>query len=411
MTISKADAVKTIVGVAKGMGVTDPAQLAYILATAEHEAHLKPDVKEYGCASQAAKYGYQGGATYCGRGYVQITHLDNYKKFSKIVGKDLVSNPDLACNPEVSTYILIYGMKNGSFRSTGGSANTLDKYISGTKRDFVNARDIINGDTNKNGQRIANLAEKWLKQTSDLLAGAEPIIIEGAGGAASSVGTAQGPVSGPGPIGLISGVFTSNCTEPFPVSFNLAEALTYAGCKVKLAASQIAGSAFGMGAPSAAGLGASNTSAAIGGAPYTGPIPPGGFVRPCLCPTGTLAGQEYGAPRSYGGHSGQDFDCKVGTTIWAMADGTVSYAGEKGSYGNYVGIDHAEGLSSSYAHLSAIGVSVGQQVKRGDVVGKSGNTGSASKGPHLHFMVFLNGQHQNPLKFVSRQPPQEAAIA
>ncbi len=95
------------------------------------------------------------------------------------------------------------------------------------------------------------------------------------------------------------------------------------------------------------------------------------------------------------GHNGIDFRAPVGTPIIASLSGTVQGTGntdlQRGcySYGQWVLIKHSNGLSTMYAHLSAITVSAGDQVRTGDVIGYSGNTGY-STGPHLHFTVFAS---------------------
>jgi murein DD-endopeptidase MepM/ murein hydrolase activator NlpD len=98
-------------------------------------------------------------------------------------------------------------------------------------------------------------------------------------------------------------------------------------------------------------------------------------------------------------HDGIDYGAPEGTPVRAALAGTVTQAGPNGGYGNYVEIRHGAGLSSFYGHLSAIGVKVGEKVGRGDVIAKSGNTGS-STGPHLHFGVHRNGAPVNPAEFL-----------
>ncbi len=84
----------------------------------------------------------------------------------------------------------------------------------------------------------------------------------------------------------------------------------------------------------------------------------------------------------------------------AADGGTVVYAGWYYGYGNYVKIQHANGLQTTYAHLNSISVVNGQQVSRGQQVGLIGSTGNSS-GPHLHFEVIRNGVRVNPLNYVS----------
>jgi len=98
-------------------------------------------------------------------------------------------------------------------------------------------------------------------------------------------------------------------------------------------------------------------------------------------------------------HHGQDFYAPYGTEVYATGNGTVIHAGyNTGGFGNYVVIDHGYGYQSTYGHLSSINVSKGTDVKRGDRVGLTGNSGTSS-GPHLHYQIDLYGKHQNPLHF------------
>lgn len=97
-------------------------------------------------------------------------------------------------------------------------------------------------------------------------------------------------------------------------------------------------------------------------------------------------------------HYGLDIAVPSGTPIYAMADGQVIISDFVGSYGNLVVIDHGNGVTSLYAHLSSRQVSVGQAVNKGQLVAISGNTGR-STGPHLHFEVRINGTPVDPAPY------------
>ena len=102
-------------------------------------------------------------------------------------------------------------------------------------------------------------------------------------------------------------------------------------------------------------------------------------------------------------HAGVDLAAPDGTPIYAGGDGQVVQAGWSGGYGNYTCIYHGmyqgKGLSTCYGHQSAILVHVGQQVHRGDLIGRVGTTG-ASTGDHLHFEVRVNGSPVQPLDYL-----------
>jgi murein DD-endopeptidase MepM/ murein hydrolase activator NlpD len=98
-------------------------------------------------------------------------------------------------------------------------------------------------------------------------------------------------------------------------------------------------------------------------------------------------------------HEGIDIAGGSGTPIAAAATGTVISAGWSGGYGQLVVLDHGNGLSTAYAHLSSIAVSAGQTVPQGSVVGGMGTTGS-STGVHLHFEVRVNGSAVDPLGYL-----------
>jgi murein DD-endopeptidase MepM/ murein hydrolase activator NlpD len=98
-------------------------------------------------------------------------------------------------------------------------------------------------------------------------------------------------------------------------------------------------------------------------------------------------------------HEGIDIGVPYGTPIHAAASGRVIYSGWMDGYGNLVAIDHGGGLSTAYAHQSQIGVSIGQTVSQGQVIGYVGCTGHCF-GPHLHFEVRINGAPVDPLSYL-----------
>lgn len=98
-------------------------------------------------------------------------------------------------------------------------------------------------------------------------------------------------------------------------------------------------------------------------------------------------------------HKGIDIAASQGSPVYAYANGTIIYAGWKSGYGNFIAIDHGNGMVSRYGHLSAIYVSVGQQVAVRQRIGAVGSTG-VSTGPHLHFEVLINGAFKNPQNYL-----------
>jgi murein DD-endopeptidase MepM/ murein hydrolase activator NlpD len=101
-------------------------------------------------------------------------------------------------------------------------------------------------------------------------------------------------------------------------------------------------------------------------------------------------------------HDGVDLKAHRNTKIYAAADGEVIYASRKiRSYGKMIVIDHGDSWSSVYAHLNDYKVKVGAEVKRGDLIGLSGQTGRVS-GPHLHFELRLGSDPLDPLLFLPK---------
>lgn len=111
----------------------------------------------------------------------------------------------------------------------------------------------------------------------------------------------------------------------------------------------------------------------------------------------------YGYSRQTGGsnisHKGTDFRAKVGTPVYAMNSGAVRFTRSLRNYGNTIIVDHGLGLHTIYMHLSEILVKEGQAVKKGEMIGRSGDTGYVL-GPHLHLTIRIDGISIDPQKFL-----------
>ncbi len=99
-------------------------------------------------------------------------------------------------------------------------------------------------------------------------------------------------------------------------------------------------------------------------------------------------------------HGGVDFAAPTGTPIYASGDATVDFRAPAGGAGNMVRLAHGDGMITRYLHLSKFrdDLTVGQQVRQGEVIGYVGSTG-ASTGPHLHYEIIINGEKVDPLTF------------
>jgi murein DD-endopeptidase MepM/ murein hydrolase activator NlpD len=106
-------------------------------------------------------------------------------------------------------------------------------------------------------------------------------------------------------------------------------------------------------------------------------------------------------------HKGVDYAAPTGTPIRAAGDGKITFRGTKRGYGKTMVLDHGNGISTLYGHMSGYrsGPRVGSRVRQGDVIGYVGMTGLAT-GPHLHYEFRVNGVHRNPLtvKLPKAQP-------
>jgi murein DD-endopeptidase MepM/ murein hydrolase activator NlpD len=109
-------------------------------------------------------------------------------------------------------------------------------------------------------------------------------------------------------------------------------------------------------------------------------------------------------------HTGLDFKAEAGSPVRATGSGRVITAEWSGSYGNMVEIEHSNGVTSRYGHLSAILVSVGQTVPLGGVVGRVGSTGR-STGPHLHYETRIDGDAVDPKRFLQAGMQMDAIVS
>ena len=98
-------------------------------------------------------------------------------------------------------------------------------------------------------------------------------------------------------------------------------------------------------------------------------------------------------------HTGLDFTAPIGTPVQVTGDGVIeSVESERSGYGRHIIVDHGFGFKTLYAHLSSVEVKEGEKVKRGEVIGKVGSSGT-STGPHLHYEVILKGEKVDPIHY------------
>lgn len=178
--ISRRQAIRLIIQTCLEEGVTDQRQIAYVLATAQHESQNFTSLEEDHGRKQAAKKGYAGnqyyedneirglsGEEYFGRGYAHLTHADNYRRLGEALGRgnELLDNPALAADPEIASRVLVVGMRDDLFTQRGRG---LDHYITADNADYVNARRIVNGIDR--AADIAALARAREPEIADLVA-------------------------------------------------------------------------------------------------------------------------------------------------------------------------------------------------------------------------------------------------
>lgn len=149
--------VSAIVNEAKKFGFCI-SQIAYILATVQHETgNTFQPVKEGFNVSDGWRKTYLRYYPYYGRGYVQLTWEANYAKYRDLLNLNLVVNPDLALRSDVALFILLHGMKYGTF-----SGKSLNNYTRNEETNFYQARRVING--LDRAALVAGYAQQWMNR-------------------------------------------------------------------------------------------------------------------------------------------------------------------------------------------------------------------------------------------------------
>ncbi len=156
---TKAGTIEAIKSECTLQGIGLKTQIAYVLATADHETNhtFKPVTEAYWLPDPDAylKKHHADYYPYYGRGYVQLTWDYNYEKYGNLLGKNMLKHPELALEPEIALFVLVHGFKTGAF-----TGRKIADYINAHETDFLNARRCING-KDKNVE-IAALAKKHL---------------------------------------------------------------------------------------------------------------------------------------------------------------------------------------------------------------------------------------------------------
>ncbi len=211
-------------------------------------------------------------------------------------------------------------------------------------------------------------------------------------------------ILGIGVSGLIQNTVIAKTLDQIPAAARFSAANSTNNETAKPAASEIAVNAGGPelfeGMPEDAEVDSELRSATVGMDPQ---------YLPSVWPHTGKINNEFGFRRNpFGGrtyefHPGMDIDGERGEVVLAPANGTVIKAGLTGGYGNMIEIEHGNGITTRYGHLSKIEVEVGDTVTRYDEIGLIGSTGR-STGPHLHFELRLNDRSINPRHFLPAEP-------
>ncbi len=421
--------VDMLVRTALEYGITDRRQIAYILATAQHETGDFRTAREDDGRNQAIRNGYRGGEDYYGRGYVQTTHVDRYAAMDSTLGLNgrLNANPDLAAtDPQLSAQMTVVGMARGIYTGVG-----LDQYINGNRTDYTAARAVVNG--NDRADLIAGYAQNWEQNVQGVIdrvtrEGITPQVMPGSpmndgvirrGEIGPEVRQLQEALVRDGAAITADGNFgggTKAALEDYQRRHNLpVTGAADAALLQTLGVAQQQGQAVPAQQPAsqqpvpaqptptqqtpteqtpaqpvpAQPAPVQQTPAQQAGSNWPAP---GNFTVNRADKAGEGEG-EFGTPRAGGrDHKGIDINGQVGDPIESFGPGKVIFSGTMRGYGNTVVIQHDNGLQSLYAHLDSRSVEVDARVTENTVIGRmgrSGNTPSAGD-THLHFEIREN---------------------
>jgi murein DD-endopeptidase MepM/ murein hydrolase activator NlpD len=384
------ESIPQLVAAAKAEGITDPAQIAYMIATVQKETLLGKYTKELAGTRSLSTSNFGDGAnsSYFGRGYVQLTGKANYRKASNHFGADFVNNPDLAASAEYSARIAAWGMKKGAF--TGRS---LDDYIDSDagKTNFTGARWIINGQDDA-GEIAANARRYY-----QAIRGTDISEIEVSG---------SGGDNGEESDETVTATTTAGEGEGESGTDQETQEQVLGATQEEVKAAGVIEDEFAPTTPTCKPTYGGNFTEGDG-------ITTGDFVRPTKGPITSPYGYRthplYGTRKF---HKGVDIAPPQGTSVVSVdggevikvvsgcSDGTgLNPCG--GGWGNQVWVRHENGLVSQYNHLEAGSIQVrkGMQVSQGQQIAGVGSSGY-STGPHLDFMVRKNGKHTNPTPYL-----------
>ncbi|HCT28498.1 MAG TPA: peptidoglycan-binding protein [Stenotrophomonas sp.] len=167
--LTRDQSVEMIVRTCIDNGITDHRQIAYVLATAQHESRDFAAPEEDWGRKQAVDLRYFGGEEYFGRGFAHLTHVNNYERLGEALGmgRELVEHPERAAQAEIATRVLVVGMRDGMFGAR------LSDNVNANHADYRQARASVNGGELNNGSpypdAIATLATGWESQVAGLV--------------------------------------------------------------------------------------------------------------------------------------------------------------------------------------------------------------------------------------------------